>query len=258
MVICFSGTGNSLAVAHGIADRLSLPLIEISGALLTTPSAADPLRCGGNTIVWVFPVYSWGVPPVMVNFIRNIEIEGAGSANHHLVITCGDDAGMTASQWRRLMKGRRWKTASATSVIMPNTYVLMKGFDTDPESLEHSKLESAPERVDLAAGRIRSGATGDLVTRGKFPHFKSRIIYPWFKRYAMSPKPFHATNACIGCGKCAASCPCLNIKMEDGHPRWGNICALCLRCYHTCPVHAVAYGKATAGKGQYLCPDQSR
>ena len=30
---------------------------------------------------------------------------------------------------------------------------------------------------------------------------------------------------------------------------------MCLRCYHICPRRAVAYGKSTATKGQYLNPD---
>ena len=37
-------------------------------------------------------------------------------------------------------------------------------------------------------------------------------------------------------------------------PHWGNRCAMCLRCYHSCPRNAVAYGKATAGKGRYMAP----
>lgn len=253
MVLCFSGTGNSRAAAARIASALDLPLVELTGDLLLDP-AASTLTAAGNRIVWVFPVYSWGVPPAVVSVLRRIAIAGAENATHHLVITCGDDAGMTASQWRRLIRERGWSAGSATSVIMPNTYVLMKGFDVDPKAVETAKLEKAPAMVDNAIRRIASGATDDDIVRGRFPRFKSGVIYPWFRRYAMSPRPFHSTDACISCGKCAHSCPCLNIEMKDGRPTWGDTCALCLRCYHICPVHAVAYGNATRDKGQYLHP----
>ena len=256
MIIYFSGTGNSRATALELAERLNTGVTELTGSLLTSP-AEHPLLCDGEEpIVWVFPVYSWGIPPVVVNFIRNCRIEGAEKSVHHMTITCGDDAGMTASQWRRLMASRGWKAGSATSVIMPNTYVLMKGFDTDPEALRDKKLEEAPAMTARAAERIAEGKTDDMIVRGKFPRFKSRIIYPWFKRYAMSPKPFHALDSCISCGRCAHSCPTDNINMEDGRPKWGDACALCLRCYHICPAHAVAYGKAPDGKGQYLYPSK--
>lgn len=254
MVICFSGTGNSRAVATDIARRLDTTCVELTGSLLTNPSAHQISAEVDNTIVWVFPVYSWGVPPVVVRFIRECRIENAERCLHHLVVTCGDDAGLTASQWRRLIGKRGWTSGSATSVIMPNTYVLMKGFDTDPTEVAEKKLKTMPAMVEKAVSRIAGGAAGDLIVKGRFPCFKSRVIYPWFKRYAMSPRPFHSLDNCISCGVCARSCPMDNIIMTAGRPAWNDRCALCLRCYHGCPVHAVAYGKATLKKGQYLYP----
>ena len=129
----------------------------------------------------------------------------------------------------------------------------MKGFDVDPEALAREKLEASKQRVAEIARRIKNGETDDDVIKGRFAWFKSNVIYPWFRRFAMSPKPFHATADCTGCGLCSRRCPLGNITMDDSRrPCWGNDCALCLRCYHVCPVAAVQYGKATRGKGRYL------
>lgn len=256
MVVYFSGTGNSRVVAEAIASEFADQLVELAGKTIIAPekTALDLHEGNKELCIWVFPVYSWGVPPVVVNFIKKCNIPGGENAAHHLIVTCGDDAGLTARQWRKLIGARGWVAGSATSVIMPNTYVLMKGFDTDPVNVADEKLSKAPAEVRTAIERIKAGATDDHITQGRFAWIKSRIIYPWFKRYAMTPKPFHFTDRCISCGKCAASCPMLNIAMNaDKRPEWGSDCALCLRCYHVCPVHAVAYGKATQGKGQYLC-----
>lgn len=252
MIIYFTGTGNSRDVAVRLSSLLGDDdVVEMCGEVLKKKEIKAKQPC--KAVVWVFPVYSWGVPPVVARFIREAKLNGILAAKHHLVATCGDDAGLTARQWRKLIERRGWTAASASTVIMPNTYTLMKGFDVDPEALAREKLEASKQRVEEIARRIKNGETDDDVIKGRFAWFKSNVIYPWFRRFAMSPKPFHATADCTGCGLCSRRCPLGNITMDASrHPCWGNNCALCLRCYHVCPVAAVQYGKATRGKGRYL------
>lgn len=252
MILYFTGSGNSRDVALRLSAMLGdEDVTELCGEILRNAEIKAKQPC--KSVIWVFPVYSWGVPPVVVEFMRKAKLTGITAATHHMVATCGDDAGLTAHQWRKLVSQRGWTPASASTVIMPNTYTLMKGFDVDPEALARKKLEASKERVAEIARQIKANATDDNVTKGRFAWFKSKVIYPWFKRFAMSPKPFHATDSCTGCGLCARRCPLGNITMDnDRRPCWGNNCALCLRCYHICPAASVQYGKATAGKGRYL------
>ncbi|MDE6276941.1 MAG: EFR1 family ferrodoxin [Muribaculaceae bacterium] len=261
MIIFFSGTGNSRAVARRLSRFLGDDVYEICGSRATAPgTAALPAFEGGEArrVVWVFPTYSWGVPPVVERFMINVPADEAfASAEHWMVTTCGDDMGREDGMFRNILRRRGWRPAAASfSVIMPNTYTLMKGFDVDSRAVAKHKLAEMPKTVEKIASMIygRERAT-DMLVRGGFPWVKTRIVYPWFRRYEMSPKPFRYTAACTACGKCARSCPLDNIKMGASGPEWGADCALCLRCYHICPQHAVAYGSATDGKGQYLCPE---
>lgn len=244
MILVFSGTGNSLYVAGLLAsaDCLDDRVVRFPESVEIKP---------GERVVWCFPVYSWGVPPVVIKWMRAVAPALKGSGRHYAVMTCGDDTGDTPGQWRRLIKKLGFEPSTAYSVQMPNTYVLMKGFDTDPAELASEKLAAAPARVKHIAGCISGDVPGDQCVRGSWAWFKSAVIYPWFVRYAMSPRPFHPTPQCVGCGLCARTCPLNNITMQKQRPVWGENCALCLRCYHICPHHAVAYGKATTNKSQY-------
>lgn len=91
-----------------------------------------------------------------------------------------------------------------------------------------------------------------MTVPGGMAWLKTRLIYPWFVRHSMSPRPFRHTDACIACGACMRACPMANISADAlGRPVWADDCAFCLACYHACPRHAVAYGHTTDKKGQY-------
>ena len=250
MIITFSGTGNSMLVAKELQRHIGGRILPLEGDLLLSPSSQVLEVPEGEVVVWVFPIYSWGLPPVVADFIRRSKIKGAHGTGHFMVCTCGDDIGFADNQWRKLRGRRGWNPRGAFSVQMPNTYVLMKGFDVDAPEIAAAKTDAMPRRVGAVAEAIRRGFADSDVVRGASAWLKTAVVYPFFKRFCMSPAPFRHNDKCTACGLCAVSCPLGNISMSDGNPVWGRKCALCLRCYHICPSHAVAYGKETDGKGQ--------
>lgn len=253
MIICFSGTGNTLNCARRLAELLGNEDVRMltPSELRAPENAVLPLPDETERIIWAFPTYSWGVPPVMVHYINKVKIPGnATSLPQFMLTTCGDDIGHTNRQWSRLMRRRGLTPAGAFSVIMPNTYVCMKGFDTDTREEAERKIEQSQETLSRIADAIRNGG-GDILVPGSFPWIKSTIVYPWFCRFEMSATPFRTNGGCTSCGLCIRSCPMSNISSrKDGCPAWGDHCAMCLRCYHICPRHAIQYGKSTEGKGQ--------
>ena len=256
MILYFTGTGNTRRAALRLGRLLGDDCIrELTAAELREPDrAVIEVPEGHKRLVWAFPTYSWGIPPVVAEVMKRARIgRRASAATHIMLTTCGDDMAYTDRQWRRIMHGRGLAATGAYAVVMPNTYVLMKGFDVDAPEVAQSKLDASDDAIGRIAAQILAETPGDITVRLGWSRVKSDIIYPWFIRYAMSPRPFHSTEGCISCGLCARSCPMDNIVMNSGgRPEWHDSCALCLRCYHVCPRHAVAYGKATSGKGQYL------
>lgn len=258
MILYFSGTGNSRAVAEELGRCLGEQVRVMEPEL-----RGDRLEMTDDRhLIWVFPVYSWGVPPYVLDVIRSVEIDDGCKLTHHAVMTCGDDCGLTDRMWRKAVMERGWPDGCVMSVQMPNNYVCLPGFDVDPKSLEEKKLAEYPAHVRQIAETLTNAENeGRKVTdivRGSMPWIKSRLIYPWFVRNLINPKRFSVSEACIGCRRCAKTCPLGNISMTSSHgnpkalrPAWGKDCAGCLGCYHICPVHAISYTRATRNKGQY-------
>jgi len=262
MIFYFSGNGNTRFVAKHLADILGQEVIELHGKLLIDGNV-DIKIPAGEDVVWMFPIHSWGIPPVVVDFISHANLTLDSGTLHHMVATMGDDSGLTDLMWRRLIDARGWKSASAQGVIMPNTYVLMKGFDVDKPEVAEAKINEALKSLPSVADTIRSRKYVTDIHRGSFAWIKSRVIYPSFVKHClsssetrkMSPRKFH-THDCISCGKCVQTCPMDNITLTDSTPTWGDNCAMCLGCYNICPRHAIEYGSATLRKGQHHCPDK--
>lgn len=249
MIYYFSGTGNSRYAARYIASSLDEGLDFIPE--VNTDSEIPE----GKSIGLVFPIYSWGVPPLVLDFVAGLSDAFWESVRIRqlpvwVVMTCGDEVAMAPEMIARKIKSRGVAAISIWSVIMPNNYVLLPGFDVDPKDVEKRKLEAAPGRLEEIVIAIRQHRRVVDVTRGSMPKIRS-LVYPLFKRWGIFPGKWHSTDACIGCGICGRVCPLKNVVIQEGKPHWGKDCCSCLACYHSCPCHAVAYGRLTQGKGQY-------
>lgn len=247
MIFYFSGTGNSRWVAEQLATALSETLVSIADVCA---SGSQPVFPADRKIGFVFPVYSWGPPPVVLRLIASMQFTGKPSYMY-FVCTCGDDTGMTADIFCQEVRRCGWECQSGFSVVMPNTYVCLPGFDIDWSDVAETKCSLAVDRVEEISRLVREEVQRMDCLAGRFPRVKSYLIRPLFNRFWTSPKRFHVEESCISCGKCTQVCPLHNIRLIEGKPVWGGECAMCLACYHHCPKHAVAYGKYTRGKGQY-------
>lgn len=251
MLFYFSGVGNSARVANDLSKILGDTCLCIADEIL---QSKDYVLRADEMVGFVFPVYSWAPPRIVLDFVRKLSFTSQPSFIY-MVCTCGDDTGKTAEIFSHAMEAKGWSLQASYSVFMPNTYVCLPGFDVDGEDVAARKLNEEPMQVAGIAEKIRQRILGHFCHEGALPALKSYAIAPLFNRFLCSPRWFFATDACISCKKCEKACPVHNISFKrDGKPQWGAHCTMCLACYHTCPVHAVQYGKFTRTKGQYLPP----
>ena len=242
MIYYFSGTGNSKHVAQCLAEATGedlrfIPKSEFHGY--------------SDVLGFVFPVYSWGVPTVVLDFIRALPICDRRDMYVFMVATCGDDIGLTDKTLEKELLAKNIKLDLAFSVTMPNTYVLLPGFDVDAKEVEQLKLEKSKERLSIIAQKINSRIKETDVVRGGMAWLKTKMIYPLFTKYGMNSAKWYANDSCVGCELCSKVCPVSNVIIVGGKPTWGRQCVSCTACYHVCPKQAVQYGNATKKKGQY-------
>lgn len=256
MILYYSATGNTRYAALFLAKEIDARAIDI----LTLTAEEISYLCSRinncERVGFVFPIYCWGIPPVMHKMIEALASGIPRESYVWALSTCGDETGIAMKILNNKLEKRRGRGADALfSLFMPNTYVLLPGFDVDKPEVEKSKLEKAPERLKEIARLLNSHKTDIYdVHEGSMPAIRTRLIFPLFEKWGVFPKKWHVSEACISCGKCEGICPAKNVKLEEGHPVWGENCWSCCGCFHICPVKAISYGNITKNKSQYICP----
>ncbi len=243
MIFYFSGTGNSKWVAEQLAMLTGDEAKSITS--VTKNDGPSAIFCAGKEerLGLVFPIYAWGAPKIVNEFIKSMQIKP--EVYMYAVCTCGDEAGRAMQKLRAHFP---WK--AAWSISMPNNYIPMS--DVDSPELEKAKLLKARERIPEIVEKIAARACVNEVNKGSSAWVKSGIVNPLFNVFARSTKPFIVDDTCIGCGLCEHNCPCGAIRLVDGKPTWmKKTCLQCMACIQRCPQRAIQYGKATRTRGRY-------
>lgn len=253
MTYYFSGTGNSRFVAQEIArltDDITCPMDHSS----------MPAVSGSNEALLgiVFPVYGWRLPRIVEEFCKHLDETCTRGRFVYVVMTCGTDAGKAFDILRSLLASRNITVNSAYTVIMPDVYVCLPGFDVDNNKLRKKKFRDIPERIAAIAADINARRPNTDIFEGALPRTKTYVIGSLFFRFLLNDRPFNVNSSCDGCGICKKSCPVNNIAIVNGHPSWLGHCEGCLNCYHSCPHHAINFWKQTRHKGQYTFRRYSR
>lgn len=252
MIFYFSGTGNSFYAAKKIAQCHGDKLISIGEEMSRKGNSFEYAMDDNNLLGFVYPVYAWAPPRIVMDFIRKMKLTHGPNPYIFSVATCGDEEGYTTKVLKHALDKKGLRLNSGFTLIMPNNYIL--AFDVDSKAVEQEKLLRAEEDLQIINTAIEKRQNGLYkLTAGSLPYLKTALVNPCFNAFAIRTKPFHATEACTGCGLCERVCSVKNITVA-GTPRWGKTCTQCLACIHRCPVRAIQYGKSTVKKGRYIHP----
>lgn len=154
MIFYFSGTGNSAWVARQIAKAQQEELLAIAEEINKNKEYA--LK-DGEKVGFVFPVYAWGPPGIVLRFIRQLKMKNP----EYLFLFAPVEMirGVLPRFFSSAIRRKGWHCVAGYSVTMPNTYVSLPGFDVDAEDVEEQKVQNAMAVLTLSMANWPVGYT---------------------------------------------------------------------------------------------------
>lgn len=244
MIFWFSGTGNSRSTALRLAQMMGDEAISISEAMQA--ERFEYSLKSGERVGLVVPVYYWGIPAMAEAFLAQLRITNGEGHYTYAVLVCGGSACNAVSRVQKYLKLDYY-----AELVMPDNCVIL--FDLKaPEDVRRCLQEAEPA-LGKIYNKVRTREKGKT-TVGMLATLMSRLADNKYDK-ARKTQPFHSTDACTGCGKCADWCPDRIIELREGRPVWtADACDLCLACLHRCPRTAIQYGQKTVGRRRYVHP----
>lgn len=256
MIFYFTGTGNSFAAAHTIAEITHDELVDIG----------ESYRMGrfsfrveqGENLGLVFPVYDHGVPRIVDDFLDWVAfITPNGNpfvpGYCFCAITCGESVGNTAKALAKKLKSALNIRLDASYSIEDVDNCIIKRSPGSPEK-RRMRNHAAHRQARSVAFSVNAKRMGSMEKKGTWS--KAAGALAALGARTVDIEPFTVDRSvCVGCGTCERLCPTRTVALVDGAPRWtGDRCTLCLACLQRCPVYAIDYGPRTADRDRYVNP----
>ena len=254
IIFYFSGTGNSLAVAKSLAEKLTdTEVISVSA------TSENKILSDYDKIGFVFPC-NYGHPPQSIlNFVKNMQTE-----NHpkiFFIVTYAGTYGFALSDLARLLPSYSESEVRGFSVRMPGSHIL--GYPAFPKFYQRMLFKRTPKRIDKIAYAIQHDKPARI--KIKNPNSKKKTFFDSLvksankllgvKKIESTEANFFTMSSCVHCGICEKLCPVENITVSSEEVLFGNNCQQCMACIQWCPQAAISHPKISAKRKHYHHPD---
>lgn len=235
IIYYFTGTGNSLTVAKDLAEKLEPARLEPIAAQVKKSS----LSLSGDRIGIVCPIYMWGLPLIVLEFIDKLTLRG--SPYLFGALTYGGFPGSALKQLKKKLEQKGGKLSAGVCVAMPENYIPL--FKVPGEMKQKDMFLKEKIQISALADIIKEGREGKIQSGFPLANEVCNLINVICKAktYQMDKK-FRVNEKCNSCEICKKVCPVDNIEMKEGKPQWLHHCIQCFACLHWCPRYKLGSG----------------
>jgi ferredoxin len=245
IIFYFTGTGNSLKIAKMVSDKIG------NCAILSTGSNQGiSINKEYDSIGFIYPVYFWGVPKSVKDFISSMTITNNEHAYIYAVASCGGFPGDGLKLLNKFLLEKNIKLNYGKIIKIFSNYII--NFDA-PKDIK-GKLAKCDKKLSQIIESIRHKATNSI---GKTNGIVGKFYYKFVETVPEQDKNYNVSDDCIGCGICKEVCPVGNINIVNNRPDFKHHCEQCMACIQFCPKAAINYGDKTQSKKRYANPDIS-
>lgn len=230
----FSGTGCTEMVVNCFEKQFTEQGITVNKIKIDSLDPCEVVK--SDLLIVLSPVYAYRLASIVEKWVSKLP----KSENTLAAIISVSGGGEISPNTACRVKCRRFLIRKGYDFIYEKMITMPSNFAVPTEQeLIVELINILPSKVKMIVTDILSGKKNMthpkiqdrfIASIGKVEHIGARL-------FGMS---IHASRECNQCGLCVKGCPRMNIKMQNGTPRFGFSCIWCLKCIYACPCKALS------------------
>ena len=242
IVFYFSGTGNSLKVAKSLAK-------ELDNCEIISMTKPYNLTKEYDNIGFVYPVYFWGLPKRVIEFVENMNLDNNKNSYYYSIATYGGLAGNAVYQLYELLFNKyNIKLNYGRTLKMFANYIVAYNMSGKIEKI----TKSSDKKLVSIVNSIKIKRNNKI---NKLTKIFNSINKDFVEKVSNMDKDFTVNDNCINCSICEKVCPVKNIEIVDKKPRYKHHCEQGVACIQFCPQKAINYSNVTQNRRRYTNPE---
>jgi len=234
LLMCFSATGNTAAIARVIAERLGESGCDVRISDIT-PESCRPEALDLSTyhaVVLGAPVHSARAPRLVREWLRTLDGQGKKCS---MFFTYGGFGVLPAHHsTRQILREQNFVVVASAEFLSAHTFN-MGGWKAAEERPDASDFEVARHYADAIYRRFTGEDDGILEELEHTEHTEEFLdAIEAFRFKVLTKLPSRDGQECSLCMACEESCPAGAMDAESGEAEGGR-CIACLACVAICP-----------------------